>query len=820
LVAVSRCRNANVLEVQLLGPLDVRDGERVLEVRRRKQRALLAVLALRAGEAVSADRLVEDIWGESPPKTARHALENYVSELRRTLGRDLIRTEPAGYVLDVSTEQVDALRLERALDRVDETLADRAARLREEVSRIRGQPLEDLAFEPFAQAAVPRLQELELSVREELAGLELELGRHGDVLLTLEALVASYPYREHLRALLMLALYRSGRQADALAAYQDARAVLVEELGIDPGEELQELERAILRQDVVLRAPPRVTARHAAITGSLPARPSRKTVTVLVARLSNAAELAERLEPELLRALLDRFAELVSAAAERHGGLASSEAGRARAVFGVPATHEDDALRAVRAAWEAREGVGALNDGLLPEQGVFLEVRTALDTGEVLVSPDAADMVTGRPVTSADELERSARPGQILLGAATYELVRGTVQAEPSEDGIQRLVEIRPDVHGRALRLDSPLVGRRRQLASLSTAFESVVAERALHLFTIVGVAGAGKSRLVREFLEGIDGVARVVRGQCLPYGDSVTFLPLADALHDTGPLPKEVTTTTVREAFERLTVERPLIVVVDDLHWAEPPLLDLLEAVAGEAREAPVLVVCTARPELYDERPSWGGGAVNASSVLLEPLSEAESERLVDNLLGESDLPDAVRDYIVDISGGNPLFVEELLATLVDRELLQREAGRWTTTQVPAIPLPSTIQALVTARIDRLPEPERIALELASVEGNVFSRAMVAVLAGGELGKELDVVLAALVRKELVRRQPADDVVYAFRHQLIRDAAYDSLPLMRRVELHDRLAEELGESSTESAELVIYHRERARRYRETLGTV
>ena len=224
-----------VLEVQLFGPLEVRDGDRVLDVRRRKQRALLAVLALRAGEAVSPDRLVEDIWGESPPKTARHALENYVSELRRTIGSDAIRTEPAGYVLAIGLEQVDALRLEHALDRAGQSNADRAARLRAELSGIRGQPLEDLAFEPFAQAAVPRLLELELTAREELAGLELELGRHADVLVTLEALVAAHPYREHLRALLMLALYRSGRQADALAAYQDARRVLVEELGIDPG---------------------------------------------------------------------------------------------------------------------------------------------------------------------------------------------------------------------------------------------------------------------------------------------------------------------------------------------------------------------------------------------------------------------------------------------------------------------------------------------------------------------------------------------------------------------------------------------------------
>jgi DNA-binding SARP family transcriptional activator len=809
-----------VLQVQVFGPLEVRDGERVLDVRRRKQRALLAVLALRAGEAVSADRLVEDIWGESPPKTARHALENYVSELRRTLGSDAIRTEPGGYVLAMGPEQVDALRLEHALDRAGESNADRAARLRTELAGIRGQPLADLAFEPFAQGAVPRLLELELSVREELAVLELELGRHADVLLELTSLVAAHPYRERLRALLMLALYRSGRQADALAAYQEARTVLVEELGIDPGEELQELERAILRHDPELRAPPRVTARLQAIKGSLPSRPTRKTVTAVVARLANVAELAERLEPELLRALLDRFTELASTSVERYGGLVRAESGRALAVFGIPAANEDDALRGVRAAAEIRRGIGALNDGLLPEHGVFLEVRTAVATGEVLVTPDAGEIATGQPVTSADELERAARPGQILLADATFALVRDVVEAEPTEGGVQRLLEIHPDVYGRALRLDSPLVGRRRQLASLSSALESVVADGGLHLSTVVGVAGTGKSRLTREFLAGVEDLVTVVQGRCLPYGESVTFLPVTDALQEAGLELSDVTPATVRDAFERLAVVRSVVYFVEDLHWAEPPLLDLLEALVREARSVSLMVVCTARPELFEERPSWGGGALNTSSLLLEPLTEAETDRLVDNLLGESNLPDAVRDYILATSGGNPLFVEELLTTLVEQDILQRESGRWTTTQVPVIPLPSTIQALVSARIDRLPQAERSMLELASVEGPVFSATAVAALADDALRDDLDRVLAALLRKELIRREQTDQPLYAFRHELIRAAAYDSLPLQRRAELHDRLADELGESGAESDVLVSYHRDRAHSYREALGTI
>ena len=253
--------------------------------------------------------------------------------------------------------------------------------------------------------------------------------------------------------------------------------------------------------------------------GRAPSRPTRKTVTVVVARIANAGELAGRLEPEVLRALFDRYGDRVRSAVDRHGGVARVESGRALAVFGVPVVREDDALRAVRAAAELRDGIGLLNDGLLPEHGVFLEVQTAIDTGDVLVTQAEGELATGRPVTAADELERSARPGQILLGEPAHALVRELVEVEAVSPGVHRLVGLLPDVHGRALRLDSPLIGRRRQLAALSSAFESVVTERALHLLTVLGAAGVGKSRLVREFVESVESVATLLHGQCLPYG-------------------------------------------------------------------------------------------------------------------------------------------------------------------------------------------------------------------------------------------------------------------------------------------------------------
>lgn len=831
LAAPGGCKEPSVVEIRLLGPLEIRDGERDVTPRRQKQRALVAVLALRAGSAVSVDRLVDDLWADRAPKTARHALENYVSELRRALGKGLIETRPNGYLLALDPERVDVVRFERlvAEARREQLPQPRRELLEAALSLLRGEPLADLAFEPFAAPETARLQELELSAREELLQAQLELGRHAEIVGELERLVRARPFRERFRAQLMVALYRSGRQADALAAYQAARHDLLEELGIDPGDELQQLERAILRQDSTLRAPveaPPAGTPEIAVPASS-GRPARKTVTVVHSELTNSGALAERLDAEPLRAVLDRYLDVSRSAVERHGGVCATLAdGAVQAVFGLLVAHEDDALRGIRAAVELRDGIGVLNDGLLPEQGVFLEVRTGVSTGEALVTPARDQLATGRAVATAQELERAALPGQILLGAATFELVREAVDAEPAEDAADafRLVELLPDVYGRPLRLDAALVGRRRPLAALAGGFENAVADRVLHLFTVLGTAGVGKSRLVREFVEGIEDVATVLQGRCLPYGESITYWPLSEVFRDLGlPLPEEGggIADEVQRVLERLAVERPLVLVLDDLHFAEPELLDLVEQVADTSRAAPIFVVCVARPELLESRPGWGGGKVNSTVALLEPLNEAESDRLLDNLLGESDLPDSVRDYIIRTADGNPLFVEELLAMLVDRDILTRQAGRWTTTETPAIPIPPTIQALIEARIDRLPERERRVLELASVVGKSFDRQAVAELGGNGLVSELDAHLASLVRRELIRPQASDLHRFSFRHQLIRDAAYASLPMQVRAELHERLADVVARSSAspaELAELSAYHRDWGRRYREALG--
>ena len=614
----------------------------------------------------------------------------------------------------------------------------------------------------------------------------------------------------------MLALYRSGRQAEALEAFQAARRLLVDELGLEPSGELQELERAILRQDESLRAPPRVEP-SPAVEATIPppaVRATRKTVTIAV--FEPATELAERLDPELARTVLDRCLAGVRAAVSQHGGTVAEAADAAVvSVFGVPATHEDDALRAVRATVDARAAVAGLNDELPAGRGAFLETRAGISTGEVLVAGSA--LPTGRPVGHARTLAREARAGEIVLDASTQTLLRDTVELEGRPDGSFRVVGMPATADARSLRLDAPLVGRRRQLAALLAAFEAAEEEGSCRLFSVLGVAGVGKSRLVGELLTELDGRAHVRRGRCLSYGEAITYLPLQEALPDADvdwAAPKDVLARRLREEFETLARERPVALALDDLHWAEPGLLDLLEDIGATSRGVPLLLVCAARPELLDDRPTWGGGVANASSLLLEPLPEADTERLLDLLLGASDLPDPVRTYIVAASEGNPLFLEELLASLVEAEVLQRRSGRWTTTEI-AIPVLAGITALIAARIDRLPQDDRHLLELASVEGVVFSRDVLAEVVPDALRPDLAVRLDTLVRRELVR--PIGGGGFRFRHQLIREAAYSALTKHDRGDLHERLASVL-EAEAAAPELVAYHREEAGRYRAELG--
>jgi class 3 adenylate cyclase len=541
-------------------------------------------------------------------------------------------------------------------------------------------------------------------------------------------------------------------------------------------------------------------------------RELRKTVTVLFCDLTGSTSLGEQLDPEVVRATMRRYFEELRAILERHGGTVEKFIGDAvMAVFGVPRAYEDDALRAVRAALEMRRAVA----------GLGLEARIGINTGGV-VAGEGDSLVTGDAVNVAARLEQNAEPGEVLIGAETRRLVRDAVQVEAVEltvkgkaEAIQayRLLDVDPEAPAVARRLDSPFVGRALELQRLRDDFDGAVAERACHLFSLIGAPGVGKSRLVAEFLD--RAAANVLRGRCLHYGEGITYWPLVEVVMQLGAevdavigATPEETQLTFRKLLEAHALEHLLVVVFDDLQWGEPTFLDLVEHIADWSRGAPMLLLCIARPELLDVRPAWGGGKMNAASVLLEPLGR-EVDVLIENLLAGMPLDPEIRSRIVETADGNPLFVEEMIAMVAedgDSELT----------------VPPTIHALLQARLDRLGAGERAVIERGAVEGEVFHRSAVHELAPASVRPELGQHLLMLIRKEFIRPdQPTfpDDDAFRFRHLLIRDAAYAALPNEQRAELHERFADWIAQHREllERDEIDGYHLEQAHRYRAEL---
>jgi class 3 adenylate cyclase/tetratricopeptide (TPR) repeat protein len=546
-----------------------------------------------------------------------------------------------------------------------------------------------------------------------------------------------------------------------------------------------------------------------------PAREQRKVVTVLFCDLVGSTALGESTDPEALRARMRRYFEDLRVILERHGGSVEKFVGDAvMAVFGIPTAHEDDALRAVRAAAEMRAAIA--------EHG--LEARIGVNTGEVVVGGEGETLVTGDPVNVAARLEQAAPNGEILIGTETRQLVRDAVRVEPVEPlalkgksepvGAFRLVEVISDAAPLARHPETPLVGRERERQRLWRDYEDAVADRTCRLFTLLGPAGIGKSRLVADFLERVGDSADVLRARCLSYGEGITYWPLVEILISIGVEPESIIGTSPPEtqlAFRRLlearAADRPQVVVIDDLQWAEPVFVDLVEHVADMSRDAPIFLLCVARTELLDARPGWGGGKVNATSLLLEPLDAEECRELM--ALLDTRIDPALQERITDASAGNPLYVEEMLAMV-------REHGG-----DGEIVVPPTIHALLQARIDSLDGDVRIVMERGSVEGEVFHRGAVAQLSPAPVRGHVESHLTTLVRKELIRSTSStfpQDEGYRFRHLLIRDAAYESLPKATRAELHEQFADWLSTHElVEGDEIVGYHLEQAHRYRSEL---
>ena len=575
-------------------------------------------------------------------------------------------------------------------------------------------------------------------------------------------------------------------------------------------------------------------------------------MTIVFADLAGSTAVGERLDPEALRDLHTRYFAAMRRPLERHGGTVEKYIGDAvMAVFGIPVLHEDDALRAVRAAVEMRDGMAELNRELEHDLGVGLELRIGINTGEVAGIDGVADhgFVSGDAVNTAARLQSAAPPGGIVIGPQTRRLVEGAVRLR-SHGPVEAKGKRRPlrvwqvekivDTAGRFTGGSAvPLVGRRAELRRLTIRFRRAVERNRCVLVTVTGPAGMGKSRILKEFAAGIEDEATVVVGRCLPYGEGITYWPLIEIVNDLAGVtgtpeietllagdsqPQVVASRVaaaagrsgasateadvqwaVRRLFEALARRRPLVAAFDDIHWAEPAMLDLIEHVAANAT-APILIVCLARGDLLERRPGWAAAGGRGSVVRLEPLSDTDSARLLRRLAVRRRAK-VRREEVMYAAEGNPLFLEQLVAMRADD---------------PAVRTPPTIQALLAARIDALPLRERRVIEAASIEGRGFHRGAVRALVDQK--RSVDAALAALVDRELIRPDRSEipgETGYRFTHILVRDAAYDLLPKRRRADLHVAYADWLfGREDPGSAadEIVGYHLEQAYEYRSQLG--
>ena len=628
------------MEFRILGPLEVAENGSAVDLGATKQQTLLGVLLLHIGEVVSTARLVDELWGDAPPATAPKAIQGYVHGLRKVLGPEAIGTRAGGYLAAVDPARLDASRFERMAAegqrwlRADPERA--AAHLSEALSLWRGNVLEGLPL--TSRGELDRLAERRMVVLERRIDADLELGRHAETVPELRELVAAEPYRESLRARLMLALYRCGRQAEALDVYRDTRHLLAEELALEPGEELRRLELQILAHAPELERPDAPTPPTA--TAPVAAPGARRLVTVVRGAVADPDAVGDGLDPEALHAVLARNWTLAATVIERHGGTVDHVADDAIvAVFGLTEAHDDDALRAVRAAADLRASVE-------------IALRVGIVTGRVFV---AGAQTTGSPMNGARRLEAAAGSGEILLDERTRRLVAHATTGDGA-GGAWRLATVRPELVPAPAA--TPLVGREAELGAVLELLSRVSDEPGCRLVTLLGPPGIGKSRLARELFERVRGDATVLVGRCLAYGEGITYRPLAEIVRQVGasrleelvgagaageirgaigasdePGRSDETFWAFRRLFEALARERPLVVAIEDVHWAEPTLLDLLDHVAALSTGAPILLVCLARPELVETRPAWILPQRNRSIVVLEALSEDQSLELLRHL-------------------------------------------------------------------------------------------------------------------------------------------------------------------------------------------
>jgi DNA-binding SARP family transcriptional activator len=837
----------------ILGPLEVRqDGGEAMALGGPRQRALLAILALNVNQVVPTERLIDGLWGERPPATSVHTVQVFVSRLRRAMApvSDRVVTRPTGYQLRVGADELDATRCEQlyaagraALDAGQPELAVRL--LRQSDALWRGPALADFTYEPFAQAAIARFEELRLSCLDERVEAEIALGRHAALVPELEARVREHPLRERPWSQLMLALYRCDRQADALDAFQQARRLLVDELGVEPSERLRAVEAAILRHDPELdplrpattEQPPAPAEASPPEPVTAPAAIARRTVTVLLGAVAGR----ERADPELMRRLIALVRGDAARIVDRHGGVfRPGLGGELIGVFGLSLGHEDDALRAVRAADELRRSVGARAE----LQSAGLQIGLGLDTGE-LVTEGAGELSSlyGEPLEGGGALARRAGPGEVLLSDATRRLAPDAIEVARVDAHTWRLEALIAGAPALRRRHATSLVGRDTELQAALAAFERVERHRCAELLTVIGEAGLGKSRLAQEVARRVPAGTTILRVECQSYGDGSALAPLGkaisrlaggeseeairgllgdpdDAEHVAGPIAAALGRTAripapervpwaFRRLIETLAQTQPLVIALEDAQWAQPTLLDLVEYLVEWLAGVPVLVLCLARPELLDDRPGWGGGRPGVASLVLAPLTDEDAGLLLEHADEQRSVSLADRERILSVAEGNPFFVEQLLA-------MQADHGAWDIES----PLPPSVHALVAARLDRLCRDERALIERAALIGRQFWSDAVIDLLPQEAQAAAGDHLRALVRRRLIApagdSRPGEESL-RFEQALIRDVAYRSCPKALRGRLHLAHARWLERHGGNQDELVGCHLAQAFGYRREL---
>jgi class 3 adenylate cyclase/tetratricopeptide (TPR) repeat protein len=606
---------------------------------------------------------------------------------------------------------------------------------------------------------------------------------------------------------------------------------------------------------------------------------SRRVVTIVFAMPKVHSLADEAPGPEVMRDVMSRYFEGMRGALERHGGTVEKFIGDAvMAVFGLPVRHEDDALRGVRAAADMQVALDALNPEFRREFGLELSNHIGVNSGEVIAgdASTAQRMVTGDAVNTAARLEQAAGSGEVVLGDLTYRLARDQIEVEfmaPLElkgkaEPVPAYRLVRATAAADAERSHgTPFVGREEEMGRLSGGLQEAIEHRAAQLVTVVGDAGVGKSRLIREFAGAARAQAQLVRGRCLPYGDGITFWPLAEVVREAAGITSEDTPRIATRRIDRLlergaaedreavveriaaainlsdaqfpvaelmwggrrfletiAAEHPVVMLVDDLHWAEATFLDFLDHLLETVESASLLILGSARHEIAERHPEWAASH-EPMLINLQPLSDADAGQIVEELLGSLEAP--IRARIAEVAEGNPLYVEQIVSMLVETGAIERGIDGWVAREGSgALQIPPTVQALVAARLDALQSEERSVVDPASVIGLSFPMDAVAELVEEQVRPRLGDDLDVLVTKQLVRRLAEDDVIYRFGHQVIRDTAYGSLLKRARAALHERFvswAERVNRErgrELEFEEILGYHLEQAYRYRESLGVI